>query len=244
MKTQITSQHRIRWQNKPILRTIYTDYYRRIIEQCISGKTLEIGGGTGNLKEYLPEVVSTDIVPNSWLDAVADAQSLPFSDGSFVNIVGVDVLHHIERPRRLLAEASRVLQPGGRIGLIEAAITPGSWCFYKYVHPEPLDLKIDPLEDGPLNPNRQPFDANQGIPTLLFRRHQKSIETVFPLLKVKGAAYLSLFAYPLSGGFRRWSFIPQKLAGPVLRFEDLVAPWLGKWLGFRLIIVVEKVKEN
>jgi SAM-dependent methyltransferase len=242
MKTQITSEHRIVWKNKPVLREIYRDYFRRIAGQCISGKTLEIGSGSGNLKEYMHEVVSTDIVPNSWLDVAADAQSLPFANESFANVVGIDVLHHIERPRRFLAEADRVLQPGGRLILIEPAITPGSWFFYHYVHPEPVVMDTDPLEDGLLDPDRQAFDANQAIPTLLFSRYRDQIEALFPLLKIKMSKHLSLFAYPLSGGFQPWSFIPTFAVNPVLRFENVVAPWLGRWIGFRLFIVVEKEK--
>ena len=53
----------------------------------------------------------------SWLDAVADAQALPFADNSFANIVMVDVLHHIEQPARCLSEAERVLKPGRHVML-------------------------------------------------------------------------------------------------------------------------------
>jgi hypothetical protein len=49
-----------------------------------------------------------------------------------------------------------------------------------------------------------------------------------------------LFAYPLSGGFKPWSLIPSSLIGPVLRFEDVVSGIIGRLLGFRILIAIEK----
>jgi SAM-dependent methyltransferase len=167
MSEEILVQHKKIWEDKPVLRAIYQDYYNRIVTCVKPGKTLEIGGGTGNLKEYLPQVVTSDIVPSPWVDVVCDAQSLPFDENSFDNIVGIDVLHHIERPIRFFREAQRVLKPAGRIVLLDPAITVLSYPFFKFFHPEPVVFNQNPLEDGPLSQDREPFDANQAIPDLL-----------------------------------------------------------------------------
>jgi SAM-dependent methyltransferase len=240
MSFERLEEHRRLWEAKPVLRAIYEDYYRRIVAACRPGLTLEIGGGSGNLKSYLGGVVSTDIVNTPWLDAAADAQCLPFREGCFDNLVCVDVLHHVERPRRFLAEAARVLRPLGRIILLEPAITPLSWSFYRWLHPEPVDMSADPLEDGPLDPGRAPFDANQGVPTLLFGRHRAQLARAFPELEVLRVDHLSLLAYPLSGGFRPWSAVPVALVAPLLRLEERVAPLLGRLMGFRLLAVLQK----
>ena len=47
----------------------------------------------------------------------ADAQSLPFEDGSFDAVVGNFGLPHFGRPERAVAEGARVLAPGGRLAL-------------------------------------------------------------------------------------------------------------------------------
>ncbi len=46
---------------------------------------------------------------------VADAERLPYADGSFDLVVGHAVLHHIPDVERALAEMLRVLRPGGRL---------------------------------------------------------------------------------------------------------------------------------
>jgi SAM-dependent methyltransferase len=46
---------------------------------------------------------------------VADAAELPFEDGEFQTVLSVSVLEHMRRPRQVIAEAYRVLRPGGRL---------------------------------------------------------------------------------------------------------------------------------
>jgi SAM-dependent methyltransferase len=233
--------YRAAWQAKPVLREIYEDFYRRMASACRPGRTLEIGGGSGNFKAFYPGVVSTDIQFSTWLDAVCDAHRLPFADGAFDNIVMVDVLHHLHRPRRFLAEASRVLKPAGRLVLVEPAVTPISWLFYRFVHPEWLSMREDPLAEGEVDPTRDPYDANQAIPTLLFRGHGPArLKAIFPEFLIRSCRLFSLFAYPMSGGFRRWSLIPAAAVAPLLRLEAALAPLLGPLMAFRLFAVVER----
>ncbi len=49
---------------------------------------------------------------------VADAEMLPFSDGSFDIVYSWAVLHHTPNPARALAEAQRVLAPNGKLKLM------------------------------------------------------------------------------------------------------------------------------
>lgn len=185
-------------------------------------------------------MVTSDITRAAWLDLVADAQTLPFKSGVFSNIVMFDVLHHVDVPRAFLAEAQRVLIPGGRIIMVEPAITPLSWFFYHFVHQEAVDLSADPLLERTPNLNKDPYFANQAVPTLLVTRHTQRLTLIFPKLRVCHVHWLSLFAYPLNGGFKSWSLIPYSLIGPVLRFEDIVAGIIGRLLGFRVLIAIEK----
>jgi ubiquinone/menaquinone biosynthesis C-methylase UbiE len=97
------------------------------------GRSLEIGAGTGyftlNLLRagMIGEATCSDISPGM-LDTLhtnaarlelevhtraADAERLPFPDGSFDLVLGHAVLHHIPDLKRAFAEFSRVLAPGG-----------------------------------------------------------------------------------------------------------------------------------
>ncbi len=234
------AEHGRQWRKKPALRDIYIDLYQRMAAQLVPGPTLEIGGGSGIFKEFAPDTLSTDILPAPWLDLVADAQGLPFAANSFANIVMFDVLHHIEFPRKFLSEAERVLTPGGRIIMVEPGISPLSWPFYHFMHPEPVRMGDDPLVDGATDPNRDAFDANQAIPTLLFGRDAARLAQAFPGFKIASKQWLSLFAYPLSGGFKPWSLIPHALVKPVLKLENVLAPVVGPLMGFRLLVALEK----
>jgi SAM-dependent methyltransferase len=122
----VLQDYRTVWDRKPVLRLVYDDFYDRIVAACASGMTIEIGGGIGNLKQRLNDVVATDIQFESGLDCVADAQYLPFATGIAANIVMVDVLHHIEFPIVFFREAERVLRSDGRLIMVEPAITWGS----------------------------------------------------------------------------------------------------------------------
>lgn len=97
------------------------------------GKVLEIGCGTGffvvNLWQagIVEEAHATDISPGMvdvcvrnaryvGLDLqgrVADAEALPYEDETFDLLVGHAVLHHLPDVPAALAEAFRVLKPGG-----------------------------------------------------------------------------------------------------------------------------------
>jgi hypothetical protein len=63
---------------------LYEKWCGHIKKALRPGKTLELGGGSGVLKEFLPPVITTDIVFAPWLDAVIDAHALPFHHESLV----------------------------------------------------------------------------------------------------------------------------------------------------------------
>jgi SAM-dependent methyltransferase len=228
------------WNRKPVLRAIYNDFYERIVAACLPGLTIEVGGGIGNLKQRLPQAVATDIQFGPWLDCVADAQRLPFGSAIAANIVMVDVLHHLEFPPLFFREAERVLEPGGRIIMVEPAVTWGSTLFYRLIHHEPVRTRADPLAEGTPDPGRDPYYSNQAVPTLLATRHRDRFRSLFPNLRISRIDWFSLAVYPLSGGFKRWSLISDRVARQVLWVERAVEPAIGRWAGFRMMLVVEK----
>jgi SAM-dependent methyltransferase len=235
--------HRGVWEKKPSIRLLYRDFHRRLLESCPTGRVLDIGGGTAHIKESRPDVISTDILSFPGIDVVADAHRLPFQNESFAAVVMLDVLHHLERPIEFLKESSRILKPGGRLAMIEPAMTTVARVFYDRFHEEPVNMNADAFAAVTIDPDRDPFDANQAIPTLLFATapSRKLVERTVPSLRVRSVEWHSLFAYPLSGGFQDWSLIPAALVGPMLAFEEMMPVAVRKHLGFRMMVVLERV---
>lgn len=84
---------------------------------------LDVGGGTGRAARALPSVDLTVVDPARGMLREArrrgvagiggDAARLPIRDGSMDAVVILDALHHVRDQGRALAEAQRVLRPGG-----------------------------------------------------------------------------------------------------------------------------------
>jgi SAM-dependent methyltransferase len=239
MLEAILQEHKIIWEKKPILRALYIRWYKEMSAHLATGYTLELGGGSGNFKEFAPNVISSDIVPLPWIDVVADAQDLPFEEQSFDNIIMFDVLHHIENVSLFFTEALRVLRPGGRVIMMEPYISLASWPVYQFLHPEPVNLKQNPLAWTEPSPHRQPFDSNQAFATILFERKFQSFRKRYPQFIKIYHRRLAFFAYPLSRGFTKTSLLPISLLKPVLALENALS-FMSYFLAFRILVVLEK----
>jgi ubiquinone/menaquinone biosynthesis C-methylase UbiE len=100
----------------------------------VRGRALEIGCGRGHNFAHYPagtRVTAFDrerarVRVAHWRHgrapvalAVADAETLPWAARTFDAVVGTLVFCSIPRPEAALAEARRVLRPGGRLFLVE-----------------------------------------------------------------------------------------------------------------------------
>ena len=237
----VLSQRREIWAAKPIIRRLYAKWYGLIKEVLKPGRTLELGGGSGNLREFLPEAISSDIVFAPWLDAVMDAQALPFKEGSLDNIVLFDVLHHLAEPAAFFHEVERVLRPKGRAVMMEPYVSWLSFPVYRFMHAEGMKWGTDPLQ-GETTEKKEPFEGNQAIPTLIFGKHRERFSRSFPFLRIAQETKMDILVYPMSGGFHHPSFCPKFLWRFVEFCEDLLKPF-SEYLAFRLFLVLEK-REN
>jgi SAM-dependent methyltransferase len=235
-------EHRRIWDAKPTLRAVYADYHRRLEAACPPGPLLDIGGGSAHFKDYRKSVISLDVLPFPGIDVVADAHEMPFPAENFAGIVMLDVLHHLQRPLDFFREAARVLKPRGRVAMVEPGMSVVSRQFYQRFHQEPVNFAADAFAEGVSQSGDDPFDSNQALPALLFGGSEvrAKFEQTLPELKIISTEWLSLFAYPLSGGFKPWSLWPSRLVGPALKVEQALLPFLGPLLAFRIMIVLEK----
>ena len=104
------------------------------------GDLLDVGCGTKPyepaFRRYVNSYVGLEhpdtLHARDKVDVWGAADALPFTDGSFDTVVAFQVLEHCEEPAAVVAEAHRVLRPGG----IVAMATPFIWG----VHEDPRDF--------------------------------------------------------------------------------------------------------
>jgi SAM-dependent methyltransferase len=235
--------HRQVWARKPVLRRLYREqFYRPLLEHRAPGtRTLEIGSGPGLLKEIAPEVWRTDILPSTYIHYAVDAEHLPFASGALDNVIGLDVLHHINTPIRSLQEVARALRVGGRLILVEPWITPFSRFVYTYIHQETCDLNARPWEDDrQFEKNKKAFDGNPAIPYLLIARGRQELATALPSLQLRCVKPFCSLTYLLSFGFKSPNLLPGFLYPSLYSLECVTQPLWEKWAALRALLVWEK----
>jgi len=241
----ILQEHKDTWEKKKILRVISEEWYKKIIDNLseVNGKTVELGAGSGNFKEYMPDVISADIDKCDWLDMCFDAHNMPFENESLANIVLIDVLHHLYNPVKFLEEASRVLKKGGRVIMLEPYPSPFSLQIYKRFHPEPFIFDVDYFSKNDLQ-DKDPWDSNQAIPYLIFFKNvDKFNKNYGDKFKIVEKEKLSFILYPVSGGFENKAMIPDQLISVFKGMETLLTPFKSI-LAFRCFVVLEKSGEK
>lgn len=232
--------HKQVWEKKRILREIYAGWYKKIIKDLKpTGKTLELGSGSGNFKEFKPDLISSDIDACPWLDMCLDAHSLPFEPEAIANIVMIDVLHHLANPMVFFQEALRVLEKGGKIVLLEPYPTLFSLIVCKIFHPEPFVMNADYFVKKDVEA-KDPWDSNQAMAYLLFFKHKaKFLDRFCGKFKIIKRHKMSCILYPASGGFEHKALIPDFLI-PVFKFLEFCSIPLRWLLAFRCYVVLEK----
>ncbi len=96
------------------------------------GRILDLGCGAGHSWSVLAPRTSVGVDLDARALAgqdretvVADMRALPFEDGSFAGVLAVQSVEHVPDPERVVAEARRVLAPGG----VAVWVTPNRLTF-------------------------------------------------------------------------------------------------------------------
>ena len=245
-------RHRAAWDENPALRALYAEWYGRIgaaLPPAELGPRIELGSGPGFARGFIPGLELTDVVAAPWHDRALSADAIGAPDGSVGALVLFDVLHHLPSPRRFFVEAARVLRPGGRLVMCEPLISPLSYPVYKFLHEEPVDMAVDPLGmaaegdaggGGGADDDRDPFDSNQAIPTVLFGRRRSAFTRAFPSLRIVSVERLAGPSYPASGGFSRRALLPMPIWRALHELERRLPSAAFRLFGFRILVVIER----
>ena len=230
------------WDRKPILRVLYGDFYRLIAQNLSTlpaGKIVELGSGLGNIHEFIPTCIRTDLFPNPWIDQVENAYKLSFADETVSDLILTDVFHHLKYPGTALNELNRVLCKGGRVIMLEPCISLLGAVVYGLLHEEPIAVtkKIAWTAPQDWSPENIDYYAAQGNATRIFvgKKFKPQLSGWRKIRRI----LLSAIAYAASGGFSKPQLYPTA-ALPLIRKFEKVLDVFPTLFATRLLVILEK----
>ncbi len=212
-------------------------------ELTIDEKYLEIGAGAGISAIFLDkfDVTRTDILP--WGEGLVlggvNAEEIPYEDGTFAGVFGMDMLHHMEYPYRVINECLRVTQAKGKVIFIEPYVSILSFPIYRIFHTEKTSMwkRISPKrpaigsrpEDGDQRICQSLFLSRLGLRHLRNETHRNfSIDTHF-------IHPLSFFS---TGGLSRPLKTNPETIRRIQKIEAKLPEWLLRLTASRVVIVL------
>jgi SAM-dependent methyltransferase len=230
-----------RIRDKPALRAFYQEVYGKFaacVARCPDrGQVLELGSGGGFLREVMPDVMTSDVLPYPGIDNVVDGTRMQFADASLRTILMLNVFHHIPDCAAFLREATRCLIPGGRVFMVDQY--PGwiSTPIFRHVHHEGFDPAAADWQfasSGPLS------DANGALAWIVFQRDRARFDREFPALELARFEPHTPLRYWLSGGLKWWSLLPSFTLPAAARVDHALVRLSSKLCSFVDIELVRR----
>jgi SAM-dependent methyltransferase len=211
--------------NKNLLfwyRELYRDQFKDVPNPAALS-ILEIGSGTSPLKQFLSNVVMSDVLDLDYLDLVFDCHEIDkldaIEDNSLDVITLTNVLHHLKSPIAFLNRAASKLKPGGKVIATEPFFSLFSTVIFKYLHHEPVDFRIPEPDlgdvQGPLS------SANIALPWLIFFRRPEWLQRLndhFDLTRFLTRPF-SAVSYMVTGGISHRMPVPGFLYRMLFRVD-------------------------
>jgi SAM-dependent methyltransferase len=231
LRQQIVREKRFLWK-------IYREWSCGIRDNVPAGpgRVLELGSGGGILREFIPDVLTSDVMALPQLHLVASGEALPFDAASLKAIVMTNVFHHIPDVRAFLRDSARVTRVGGRMVMIEPWNTAWSRLVYRGLHHEPFEPAA---RDWALAAGSGPLStANGALPWIVFERDRARFDAEFPEWQVVSIAPFMPLSYVLSGGVSLRIQFPPAMYAFVRWLEELMPQRL---VAMFALIVLERV---
>ncbi len=246
MSRERLEEHRRLWDAKPVLRSVYAVWFEALIEALPrGGAVLEVGAGPGCLAQYARQRVpgirwmASELLDVPWADLVADGLRLPVRSAAVRALVGVDVVHHLADPARFFEEAGRVMEPGGRLLVLEPWVSPFSHPIYRWLHQEGCHPKLDPWRPFGSGTGKDAFEGDAAVVSRLMESATREDWRRFGLAS-PSITILNGFAYLASLGFREGSLVPPGGAQLLMALDRKLA-WASKLLGLRALCVWDRL---
>jgi hypothetical protein len=213
-----TLRNRARLESNQNLLFWYRELYRDQLKGFLDPAALsilEIGSGTSPLKQFLPNVMTSDVLDLDYLDLMFDCHEIDqvdaIKDESIDVITLTNVLHHLKSPIAFLNRAASKLKSGGKVIATEPFFSVLSTPIFKHLHHEPVDFGISEPElaavRGPL------ASANIALPWLIFFRRRDWFERLNGKYEVENCSLrpFTALSYMATGGISRRLPVPHFL---------------------------------
>ena len=224
-------------RRKKYLRKVYGEWYAIIASAlpAAEGRVAELGSGAGFLRDYIPGLISCDLMNLPDISIVLDGCRLPFKKDALRAIIMTNVLHHLYDVKSFFSEAARCVKSGGAIVMVEPWVTSWSHFVYSQMHPEPFEPKAADWhfpQKGPLS------GANNALGWILFKRDRKRFERNCPEWHIQDIRPFMPFRYLLSGGLSNRSLMPGFMFGASRLVENLFSRWFDRLAMFATIRLI------
>lgn len=237
-------KHQVENAKTPTAKEFLAGLYSELTKEIeISGEYLEIGAGAGISSIFLDRynVTRTDILPwgNGLVVGGVNAEEIPYEDGVFDGVFGMDMLHHMEFPLRVINECMRVTKAKGKIIFIEPYVSVLSFGIYRMFHTEKTSIwkRISPKspaigsrpEDGDQRICQSIFLSRHGLRHL---HHETS----------RSYTIENRFIHPLSffstGGLSRPLKTKPSTIRIIQKLEARLPNWLLRLTASRVVVIL------
>ena len=228
------------WEEKPQIRLVYERWVEKMRPFLPpQGPLLEVGSGSGLMRDFFPDIILSDVTALPWIDRVVDCMHMPFGDGELSGIMGIDLMHHLAQPHSFLDEVTRVLKPGGRAIFIEPYMTFFSFLCSKLLHSESIYFKDYHLDKE----KKDPWEGNLALANLVFKRDLKNWRILHPELTIIHRELFSVFDFACAAGFKPYAYVPHWIFKHLVKIDNGLT-WLMPLLAFRIYVVLEKMPQE
>lgn len=226
--------------NDSYLSALYALAYTRLAEligPANPARTVEIGAGLGLARLSDHRWVCSDVTGSDPIALLSLAQALPYQSGSLDALVLKDTWHHIPEIEQFLAEAHRVLRPGGVIGVFDPYWGLLARLVYRLLHQERWDATTPDWSF----PSTDPWDSNQALSYLMLIRDRAEFDarwhSRFAMIEPQATVGPS---YLLSGGVSHRTRISGNMLAALLRWEERRGAWFDHLRFFHVFGLVKR----
>jgi hypothetical protein len=229
-------------KNKKLTKKVFSNYYfkcMKINETWFLGEgdVIELGSGTSFIKDYFPDVITSDTRQHNSIDLVLDSQKMNLEEKSVRAFIGINCFHHFSNPRLFFKELDRVLISNGGCILIEPYHGTLAKFLFNHLHDtEYFDINQTDWEQD----SKNMANANQALSYIIFKRDLNIFKNENPNLDLIFSERINdTFSHIMSGGLNYKQLVP----GPLIiipKILDHLSKPFSKWLSLHQIIVLKK----